>query len=294
MQALLAQLKSLPPAGPKTIRFFDRKDFYSVYGSDAEFIADKFNKTRSTGQIELEDDDGAEKQTFFAVKYLSDGGEGAGLASQNVTARLLPDMLRRLVREENYAFEIWAQKQGGWELATKGSPGNFDEGEFGDEDDERAQGPGIMAALHVGKEAGGATVVGLAYIDQLRSTIGLAQFTDVESLANAETALVQLGASECIVPKENGRRVICFLLFFFRSVDDAAKLRGSSPFLKAMLARADVTATERASKDFSGGTTLFSEVQRLLDPAHHAVKVEMMPEMTQVTKRARGVVLVCA
>ncbi len=186
MQSFLAQLRSLPPAGPKTIRFFDRKDFLSVYGADAEFVADKFNKTRST------------------IKYLSEGEHA--LASQNVTARLLPEMLRRLVREENYAFEIWAvgPKSGNWELASKGSPGNFDEGEFGEQDDERAQGPGIMAALHVGKE-GGATIVGVAYVDVLRSVIGVAQFADVESLANAETALMQLGASECVIPKDNGR-----------------------------------------------------------------------------------------
>lgn len=176
MQALFALLKSLPPAGQKTIRFFDRKDFYSVYGADAEFIADKFNKTRATGEPVVWRCV-YEAQRCLAVKYLSDGGDGAGLASQNVTARLLPDMLRRLVREENYSFEIWAQRAGGggWELSSKGSPGNFDEGEFGEDDDERAQGPGIMAALHVGKEAGGATIVGLAYVDVLRSCIGLAQ-----------------------------------------------------------------------------------------------------------------------
>ncbi len=46
-----------------------------------------------------------------------------------------------------------------------------------------------------------------------------------------------------------------------------------------MLARADVAASERPSKDFVGGTQLFSEVQRLLDATYHTVKVEMMPEM---------------
>jgi hypothetical protein len=171
-----------------------------------------------------------------AVKYLSDGGEGAGLASQNVTARLLPDMLRRLVREENWAFEIWAQKQSGWELCSRGSPGNFDEGEFGEfgEEEERAQGPGVMAALHVGREAGGALVVGLAYVDALRSLLGLAQFADAEALPNAETALVQLGVSECAVPKEGAR--------------------GASPLLKAMLARADIG--KLGKKDLSLGFVL--------------------------------------
>jgi DNA mismatch repair protein MSH2 len=246
MQALLAQLKSLPPAVHGTIRFFDRKDFFSVYGEDAEFVADTFNKTRAT------------------VKYLSAGeGGGAGLASQTVTARLLPDMLKKLVRELNLSFEIWGQKQGGWELTSKGSPGNFDEGEFGGDEDEANIGPGLMAALHVGKDASGLTVVGIAvgilysviflrliclfqFVDVLRSCIGLTQFTDVDTLANAETALVQLGCSECVVPKSGAR--------------------GSSPSLPQMLARADIAATERQSKDFAGGAPLFSELQRLLDP----------------------------
>jgi DNA mismatch repair ATPase MutS len=180
-----------------------------------------------------------------------------------VTARLLPDMLRRLVREQGMSFEIWGQSnaRGEWELEKKGSPGNFDEGEFQEAEEGGAgEGPGLMAAISVGHDAGGLPVVGVAYVDVLRSIIGMSQFTDVDTLANAETALLQLGARECVAVKTG---------------------RGFVPQLPAMLARADIALSQRPAKDFAGGAPFFSDLQRLLDPQHHAVRAEMLPEMLQ-------------
>ncbi len=51
MQQLMAQLRALPAAPEKTIRFFDRRDFYCAYGDDALFVADTFNKTRATVKV---------------------------------------------------------------------------------------------------------------------------------------------------------------------------------------------------------------------------------------------------
>ncbi len=58
----------------------------------------------------------------------------------------MPDVLRRLVREKNLSFEIWAQGEGrDWRLAKRGSPGNFDESDFAEnEEDRAAEGPGLM------------------------------------------------------------------------------------------------------------------------------------------------------
>jgi DNA mismatch repair ATPase MutS len=43
--------QALPPAPEKTVRFFDRREFFSTYGNDAVFIADTFNKTQATVKV---------------------------------------------------------------------------------------------------------------------------------------------------------------------------------------------------------------------------------------------------
>ena len=35
-------------AGERVVRFFDRRDFYSVHGADAEYVARTFYKVRRT------------------------------------------------------------------------------------------------------------------------------------------------------------------------------------------------------------------------------------------------------
>jgi DNA mismatch repair protein MSH2 len=134
----------------------DRREFLTVYGDDALFIANTFNRTTAT------------------VRYLGEG-EG-GLASQTVSTRLLPSMLRRLVTELGYSFEIWAQlggKGSQWSVVRKGSPGNFED-DAGQ--DEQAQGAPFMTALQLGSAAGGALAVGLAFVDQLGLVVGEAVF----------------------------------------------------------------------------------------------------------------------
>ncbi len=128
-----------------------------MYGEDALFIANTFNRTTAT------------------VRYLGEG-EG-GLASQTVSTRLLSSMLRRLVQELGYSFEVWAQlggKGSQWSVVRRGSPGNFED-DAGQ--DEAAQGAPFMTALQLGASSGGPLAVGLAYVDQLGLVVGMRVWT---------------------------------------------------------------------------------------------------------------------
>ena len=213
-----------------------------MYGEDALLVADTFNRSRCT------------------VKYLGDGEGSGGLASQTITRRLLPGHLKRLVRDEQFSYEVWRQEAGAWSLAHRASPGSFDEsdllgdGEMLGEGGEGDEGPGVMAALHVGKDEAGQTSVGLAYVDVLQGIMGVAQFTDhAEALGNAEAALLQLGAAECIAV-------------------------GSHTGLERMLARAGVARAPRSASDFSTAS-LGPDVDRLLATDAHRVPAHMLPEL---------------
>lgn len=56
---------------------------------------------------------------------------------------------------------------------------------------------------------------------------------------------MQLGVSECVVAKDGARQAIANKQ---KNVTDCLFSRGSSPFVRPMLARADVAATERVAK----------------------------------------------
>lgn len=228
MAAFLQELAALPPAPPKTVRFFDRRDFLSVYGADALHIATTFNKTTA------------------GVRTLGD--DAAATPALTVSQRLVGSMQAKLV-EQGWSFEVWAQSGGKgseWAVVRRGSPGNF-------EDEQRDDGDAApaprMVALQVGAGAGGAVHVGLAYVDQLALAVALHEWVeaDAASLSGAEAALVQVGARECLV---------------------SATTLQQHPQLRAMLARADVVLTERKGGDFKGGDAVEADLRRLLEPAH--------------------------
>ncbi len=93
----------------------------------------------------------------------------------------------------------------------------------------------------------------------MQSTIGVAQFADIDTLANAESALLQLGVTEVVAQKTTGK--------------------ANASNISRMLGRAGITHCERPAKDFVSGPAVFGEIQRLLDPRHHAVRPEQLPEL---------------
>ncbi len=205
-----------------------------MYGDDALFVASTFNRTTAT------------------VRWLGAGEGGGGtegaLASQTVSPRLLAAMLRRLVTELGYSFEVWAQlggKGSQWSVVRRGSPGNFED-EAGPADDP-AQGAPFMAALQLGAAPAGSLAVGLAFVDQLGLLVGMHEWVedDSASLSGVEAALLQLGARECLV---------------------SSTALQQYPQLRTMLCRADVVMTEKKAADFKGDAEHGDGAGRPLSP----------------------------
>ncbi|KAL6763329.1 DNA mismatch repair protein [Haematococcus lacustris] len=166
------------------IRFFDRKGFYSVHGEDALFVARQFYKTTAV------------------VKHLGGSGD-AGLSSVTLNRNLFEQVLRELLLEgTDYAVELWEGSGTSWKLSRAASPGRlaaFEEELFRGGID-MADTPVVVAVVLAMKE--GVREVGLAYADVVARRLGVAQFVDDELLCSLEAVLVQLGAKEVLLPKE--------------------------------------------------------------------------------------------
>eukprot|EP01091_Cochliopodium_minus_P014935 TRINITY_DN5185_c0_g1_i1.p1 TRINITY_DN5185_c0_g1~~TRINITY_DN5185_c0_g1_i1.p1 ORF type:complete len:910 (+),score=325.71 TRINITY_DN5185_c0_g1_i1:30-2759(+) len=174
MSDFISLYRNFPSKPKNCIRFFDRRDFFTVYGEDAIFIASTYNKTTGT------------------VKYI--GGESQ-LASQTIQSRLLNSILKDLVDKKNYSFEIWANKKQTWECVRKGSPGNFENFDY--EGEGEGEGNLIMA-VNIGREQN-QILIGIAYVDQITNQFGVSQFVDDNKLSNLESSMVQLGAKEILI-----------------------------------------------------------------------------------------------
>ncbi|KAJ9510060.1 hypothetical protein QJQ45_011708 [Haematococcus lacustris] len=160
------------------------KGFYSVHGEDALFVARQFYKTTAV------------------VKHLGGSGD-AGLSSVTLNRNLFEQVLRELLLEgTDYAVELWEGSGTSWKLSRAASPGRlaaFEEELFRGGID-MADTPVVVAVVLAMKE--GVREVGLAYADVVARRLGVAQFVDDELLCSLEAVLVQLGAKEVLLPKE--------------------------------------------------------------------------------------------
>ncbi|KAL0034692.1 hypothetical protein WJX77_003027 [Trebouxia sp. C0004] len=164
------------------VRFFDRKGFYSVHGEDALFVARQFYKTTAV------------------VKYL--GKQDSGLPGVTLNRSLYETVLRELLLERaEHTVELYEGSGAAWRKVRTASPGKL--GSFEEElyhNTDMADVPVVMAVFLQYVE--GSRSVGVAYCDATRRKLGACQFTDDEHFCNLETVLVQLGAKECVLPKE--------------------------------------------------------------------------------------------
>jgi len=160
------------------IQIFDRKTFYSVYGTDALFIANEYFKTLAT------------------VNYL-----GADkLATQTIQPGQLENILIDLLENKQFKFEIWAQSGSNWERVKKGSPGNVNglEELFTTFTDLEGLDSGTIAVT-VSTSAGN-HLVGIALCDAGQRIIRVAEFLDNIHFTNLESILVQApGVKECLL-----------------------------------------------------------------------------------------------
>ncbi|CAI5514775.1 unnamed protein product [Closterium sp. Naga37s-1] len=236
-QGFLSFFRGLPPA-PHTIRFFDRRDYYTVHGPAALFVARVFYKTLS------------------AVRYLSAGGasaagssagasDSAALPSVSVNRSMFESILRHLLLEEGgtggggaggtggessggdgrgisagsaggggggySTVELYEGGGASWRLARAATPGRltaFEDVLFATRD--MGDSPTVCAVIVATSGGGGGGAkdgerrVGLAFVDLTKRAVGMTDFLDDEQYTCLESALVALSCRECVVPQEGG------------------------------------------------------------------------------------------
>ncbi|KAL4810371.1 muts domain V-domain-containing protein [Aspergillus unguis] len=159
----------------ETIRIFDRGDWYSAHGAEAEFIARTVYKTTSV------------------LRNLG-RSETGGLPSVTMSA------LFRL----NKRIEIWGSVgtgKGHWKKVKQASPGNLQDveeelGSVGAMGGIDGGGAPIILAVKISAKAGEARNVGL----------GVSEFLDNDVYSNFESLVIQLGVKECLVVADVNRK----------------------------------------------------------------------------------------
>ena len=176
--------RSLPPkpAGSNTIRVFDRADWYSAHGEDAEFIARTVYKTTAV------------------IRNL--GRSDNTLASVTLSTTVFRNLLREALFKLGRRVEIWeGSGKGQWKLARQASPGNLQavEEELGSASDSQGDSSPIILAVKINSKAGEARSVGVCFADASVRELGVSEFLDNDLYSNFESLLIQLGVKEVLV-----------------------------------------------------------------------------------------------
>ncbi|KAL3627090.1 MutS-like protein [Castilleja foliolosa] len=211
-QGFLSFFKSLP-SDPITVRFFDRRDYYTTHGENATFIAKTYYHTTT------------------AVRQLGSGSDA--ISSVSVSKNMFETVARDLLLERtDHVLELYEGSGANWRLlkyATPGNLGSFEEILFAN--NEMQDSPVIVAVIANFRENG--CTVGLSYVDLTKRLLGLSEFPDDSHFTNLESALVALGCKECILSVDVAKSSE------YRSLNDA-------------LSRCGVMVTERKKSEFKG------------------------------------------
>ncbi|RAK99836.1 mismatch repair ATPase MSH2 [Aspergillus ibericus CBS 121593] len=208
----------------ETIRIFDRGDWYSAHGSEAEFIARTVYKTTSV------------------LRNLG-RSETGGLPSVTMSVTVFRNFLREALFRLNKRVEIWGSSSGTgrggqWKMVKQASPGNLQdvEEELGSVGGLSLEaGAPIILAVKISAKAGEARSVGL----------GVSEFLDNDVYSNLESLVIQLGVKECLVQMDVGRKDV-----------ELAKVRNIAD-------SCGIAVSERQSGDF-GVRDIEQDLTRLL------------------------------
>ncbi|ERN05433.1 DNA mismatch repair protein MSH2 isoform X1 [Amborella trichopoda] len=198
------------PQDTKAVRFFDRRDYYTAHGDNANFIAKTYYHTST------------------ALRQLGSGPDA--ISSVSVSKNMFETIARDLLLERtDHTLELYEGSGSNWRLSKTGTPGNL--GSFEDvlfANNEMQDTPVTVALFPSFRD--NECTVGLAYVDLTKRILGMAEFLDDTQFTNVESALVALGCKECILPIEK----------------NSAEIR----VLHNALARCSVLLTEKKKSEF--------------------------------------------
>lgn len=189
-KSFIKYFQTLPDKPATTVRFFDRSDFYSCHGSDAEFVAKCVFK--STNVVKIMAPEGSDVELPYVV-----------LSKINFVS-----FVRDLLLVRNYRVEVYTNKgpvktSNDWGLEFKGSPGNLSQFEdllFANNDMVTGS---ALIALHV-KPQGKQKMIGIACVENIDRTFSVSEFMDNDFYSELEAMVVLLGPKECILPGADG------------------------------------------------------------------------------------------
>nr|XP_029119194.1 DNA mismatch repair protein MSH2 isoform X3 [Elaeis guineensis] len=185
-QGFISFFKTLP-RDPRAVRFFDRRDYYTVHGDNAAFIARTYYHTTT------------------ALRQLGSGPDG--ISSVSVSKTMFETIARDLLLERtDHTLEFYEGSGSNWRLTKTGTPGNI--GSFEDvlfANNDMQDTPVTISLFPVFRE--NQYTVGLSFVDITKQKLGLAEFLDDSQFTNVEAVMVALGCKECLLPMESGKSV---------------------------------------------------------------------------------------
>ncbi|KAF9889167.1 MutS-like protein [Aspergillus nanangensis] len=175
-----------------TIRVFDRGDWYSAHGAEAEFIARTVYKTTSI------------------IRNLGRSDTG-GLPSVTLSVTVFRNFLREALFRLNKRVEIWGSVgtgKGHWKLVKQASPGNLQdvEDELGSVGALTMESAPIILAVKISAKASEARSVGVCFADASVRELGVSEFLDNDVYSNFESLVIQLGVKECLLQMDSNRK----------------------------------------------------------------------------------------
>ncbi|KAA8646090.1 hypothetical protein EYZ11_003734 [Aspergillus tanneri] len=176
----------------ETIRVFDRGDWYSAHGAEAEFIARTVYKTTSV------------------LRNLGRSDTG-GLPSVTMSVTVFRNFLREALFRLNKRIEIWGSVgtgKGHWKLVKQASPGNLQdvEEELGSVGGLSMDSAPIILAVKISAKVSEARSVGVCFADASVRELGVSEFLDNDVYSNFESLVIQLGVKECLVQMDTSRK----------------------------------------------------------------------------------------
>ncbi|KAI1182121.1 DNA mismatch repair protein msh-2 [Nemania serpens] len=230
--------KSLPAVGEETVRIFDRGDWYTAHGNDANFIARTVYKTTSV------------------VRQLG-RNDASGLASVTMTVTVFRQFLREALFKLGKRIEIFANTGArmNWKVVKQASPGNLQdvEEELGGQFDAAP----MILSVKISAKANEARSVGVCFADASVRELGVSEFLDNDLYSHFEALLIQLGVKECLIQ-------------FDKAEDKDPELAK----LRHIIDNCGIAAAERPAADF-GTKDIEQDLARLLKEERSAT---MLPQ----------------